>query len=116
MKAIEVDKVQEVLNHFTGREVYLHLETTNGSYAALRGDSTMSVCVYIRNAKVTYTRGTIVGDGPYRVGLKMDLGWVYSTALTDYEITESGQLLMAGHDEDGKLMAALELSETPFPM
>jgi hypothetical protein len=116
MKAIEPEKVQAILDKFTGREMYLHLETTNGSYAALRGDSAMSVCAYIRNGKITYNRGKIIGSAPYRVGLKMEHGWIYATALTDYEITESGQLLLAGHNEDGRLAVALEISETPFQM
>lgn len=116
MKSIEIERVQALLDQFTGREMYLHLETTNGSYAALRGDSEMSVCAYIRNGKITYHRGTIVGEGPYRVGLKMDLGWIYATGLTDYEVTESGQLLLAGHDSEGQLAVSLQLSETPFPM
>ena len=96
--------------------MYLHLETTNGSYAALRDESTMSVCAYIQNGWISYHRATIVGTCPYRVGLKMDFGWIHATALTDYEITESDQLLMTGHDSDGQLAVALQLSETPFPI
>ncbi len=74
----------------------------------------MAVCAYIRNGKVRYERGTITGVGPYRVGLKMEDGWIYGEGLTDFEIDEKGRLLLAGHDGDGRLAIALELSVTPF--
>lgn len=51
MKTIEVQKVQALLDEYTGCEMYLHLETTNGSYAALRGESEMSVCAYFETGK-----------------------------------------------------------------
>ncbi len=113
---IECDEVQSVLTRLTNQNLYLHLETTNGAYAALRHDHAMAVCAYIRNGKIKYVRGTITGDGPYRVGLKTEDGWIYGEGLTDYEINAQGQLLLAGHDEEGRLAIALELSQTPFSM
>lgn len=116
MGPIDVTAVQAVLERFTGMSLYLHLETTNGAYAALRGESTMAVCAYIRNGEVTYERGTITGQGPYRVGLKMQDGWIYAEGLTDFEIDQDDRLLLAGHDNEGRLAVALQLSQTPFPI
>jgi len=114
MKPIERDEVQSFLEHFLNKEVYFHLETSNGSYASLESERQMSVVAFIRNGKLTFTRGSITGDGPYCVGLKLQEGWVYAEGLTDYEITEAGQLLLGGYDAEGRLGIALELSFTPF--
>ena len=76
----------------------------------------MAVCAYIRNGRIRYQRGTLAGNGPYRVGLKMEEGWVYGEGLTDWEIDSQGRLLLAGHDSEGRLAVALELSETPFEL
>jgi hypothetical protein len=114
MQPIDKVHVKEKLNQFLGQEVYLHLETTTGSYASLLGEKAMSVCAYIRNGKIKYHRGEITGNGPYRVGLKMEDGWVYAEGLTDFEVMEGEQLLLAGHDQDGQLGIALQLSSRPF--
>ncbi|GMA49755.1 hypothetical protein GCM10025857_11120 [Alicyclobacillus contaminans] len=114
MGPIQKEDVQRAIERFVGKNVYLHLETTNGAYAARQG--MMAVCAYIRNGLVSFHRGVITGDGPYRVGLKMDNGWIYGEGLTDYEIDDAGRLLLAGHDSEGRLAIALQLSETPFPM
>lgn len=116
MGPIDRDAVQNALVQFTEKDVYLHLETTNGAYAAHREEHAMTVCAYIRNGLVRYVRGSVTGDGPYRVGLKMDMGWIYAEGLTDYEIDSEGRLLLAGHDKEGRLAVALQLSETPFRM
>lgn len=114
MKSIDRERVQQTLDQFLNREVYFHLETSNGSYASLESEQQMSVCAFIRNGKLTYTRGSITGEGPYRVGLKLQEGWVYADGLTDYEITEEGQLLLGGYDHEGRVGIALELSLHPF--
>ncbi|MBX6353766.1 MAG: YojF family protein [Thermoflavifilum sp.] len=114
MEAIRKEAVQEMLDRFRGQEVYLHLETTNGAYAAHRGENPLAVCAYIRNGRIRYHRGLITGQGPYRVGLRTEDGWVYAEGLTDYEIDKEGRLLLAGHDPEGRLAIALELSATPF--
>ncbi|PWI57388.1 YojF family protein [Sulfoacidibacillus thermotolerans] len=116
MEAIQREAIQTVLDKWQGQPLYLHLETTNGAYAALRSESPMAVCAYIRNGKIRYERGTIAGTGPYRIGLKMEDGWVYAEGLTDWEMDSQGRLLVAGHDSEGRLAIAFELSETPFPM
>lgn len=114
MKTIVPSEVQAQLESMVDSDVYLHLETTNGSYAALHDENAMSVCVFIRNDTIHYSRASIQGNGPYRVGLKLDKGWVYATGLTDFEVNERGELLLAGHDSDGRLAVGLELSRNQF--
>ncbi|WP_173915640.1 YojF family protein [Halobacillus sp. Marseille-Q1614] len=115
MKPIEQYKVQAAIDQFADKDVYIHLETTNGAYASHFDESAYNVGAFIRNARVNYQHGKLVSTGgSYRVGLKLDLGWVYAEGVSDYEIDEQGRLLMAGHDREGRLMVALEISENPF--
>ncbi|TWI59195.1 YojF family protein [Halalkalibacter nanhaiisediminis] len=114
MELISLDEVQKLINSFAGQDIYLHLETTNGAYASHFDESFFSASAYIRNAKVNYEHGKIIGEGPYRVGLKLEIGWVYAEGLTHYELDKYGRLLLAGHGFDGKLAVALEISKTPF--
>ncbi len=114
LESIVASKVQGLINQFARQEVYIHLETTNGAYASHFNEDFFSAGAYIRNAKIQYEHGKIVGDGPFRVGLKMDIGWIYAEGLTHFELDEHGRLLMAGHDHSGKLAVALEISKTPF--
>ncbi|EJY56550.1 hypothetical protein URH17368_0845 [Alicyclobacillus hesperidum URH17-3-68] len=116
MQPIDVQSVQAALERFVGDDVYLHLETTNGAYAAHRFGQPMAVCAYIRNGLVKFERAQIAGTRPYRVGLKMASGWIYAEGLTDYEVDGEGRLLLAGHDSEGRLAVALQLSRTPWPM
>ncbi|WCK52648.1 YojF family protein [Aneurinibacillus sp. Ricciae_BoGa-3] len=114
MKPIEVKEVQKQIEGFFNKDVYIHLETTNGAYAVHTGERTFSVGAYIRNTKVRISTGKITGNGPYRVGLKTELGWIYAEGITDWVVDEKGRLLMAGHEKDGKLGVALQLSNEPF--
>ena len=114
MELIDVKNVQELINSFANKEVYIHLETTNGAYASHNDQSFFSAGAFIRNALVQYELGKITGIGPFRVGLKINLGWIYAEGLTHYELDEDGRLLLAGHDNQGKLAIALEISCTPF--
>lgn len=116
MNPINKSMVQTALDSFLNREMYLHLETTNGAYAVHTQESIMSVGAYIRNGRISFSRGVITGEGPYRVGLKLELGWVYAEGLTDFEILTEAQLLLAGHDQEGRLAVALELSLSPFKL
>lgn len=116
MEAIAVDKVQSALDQYANHDVYVHLETTNGAYATHSGESKMNVGAYIRNTLIRFTRGVIAGSGPYRIGLKMENGWVYAEGITDWEIDSDKRLLLAGHDDQGRLAVALELSHEPFRM
>ncbi|WP_017797675.1 YojF family protein [Oceanobacillus kimchii] len=114
MKPIEINHIQGLLDEYVNKEVYIHLETTNGAYASHFDDKAYNVGAYIRNAKVIYEQAKIVGDGKsYRIGLKTRIGWVYAEGLTDWTIHKE-QLLLAGHDREGRLMVALEISENPF--
>ena len=108
------EDVQKALEQFEDQDLFLHLETTNGAYAAHNGEDRLAVGAYIRNGAVRYDKGTISGNGPYRVGLKMVQGWIYAEGLTDWELDGKGRLLLAGHDSQGKLAVALQLSPTPF--
>lgn len=109
MKPIDPELVQEVLNHLTDTDLYIHLETTNGAYTE------HSFGAYIRNAVVRFDQGRIRGTGPYRVGLKMAHGWIFAEGLTDWEMMNGNKrLLLAGHDKAGKLTVALQLSPEPF--
>lgn len=115
MKSIEMEEVQERLDFFTDKDVFVHLETTNGAYASHLDDKAYNVGAYIRNAKVKFSQAKIVGnDATYRVGLKMGIGWIYAEGLTDWTIHGENQLLLAGHDREGRLMVSLQISETPF--
>lgn len=106
--------VQKELERFVNQDVYIHLETTNGAYASHHDETFFSSGAYIRNALVRYERGKITGKGPYRVGLKMPIGWIYAEGITHFEVDDKERLLLAGHDYQGKLAVCLEISRTPF--
>ncbi|MDL4839273.1 YojF family protein [Aquibacillus rhizosphaerae] len=115
MEQITIDQVQKQLERFLNKDVYVHLETTNGAYASHNNDKAYNVGAFIRNAQVNYKHAKIVGSGnAFRVGLKLDIGWIYAEGLSQYEVDDNDRLLMAGHDREGRLMVALEISETPF--
>lgn len=114
MQRIEIAEVEKALERFKDKEIYLHLETTNGAYAAHRNEGMMTVSAFVRNGKITFSHGKVTGNFPYRVGLKIDDGWVYAQGLTDWELTKAGQLLLAGHDPEGKVAICFQLSEKPF--
>ncbi|MEN1967296.1 YojF family protein [Lentibacillus sp. N15] len=115
MVPIDKEAVQQQLEQFIDKDVYIHLETTNGAYASHVNEKAYTVGAYIRNAKVKFTQAKLIGDGKsYRAGLKMEIGWIYAEGLTDWTIHQDNQLLLAGHDREGRLMVSLELSETPF--
>ncbi|WP_026672734.1 DUF1806 family protein [Alkalihalobacterium bogoriense] len=114
MNLINLSAVQTWLHSHQDKELYLHLETSNGSYTAYRNGTKASAGAFVRNANICYKVGKITGEGPYRVGLKTELGWVYADGLTHAEFVNDNQLLLAGLDEKGKLAVALQLSEIPF--
>jgi hypothetical protein len=114
MEPVIVEKVQKEIDRLAGQKVYIHLETTNGAYASHNDESFFSSGAYIRNAHVEYEHGKMTGNGPYRVGLKMPIGWIYAEGITHYEVDEAGRLLLAGHDFQGRLAVSLEIGVTPF--
>ncbi|MFX3625338.1 MAG: YojF family protein [Ectobacillus sp.] len=110
----DIAAVQKVLESFAKQDVYLHLETTNGAYASHINEKVMTVGAFIRNARIQFERGAIAGDDPYRIGLKMEQGWVYAQGITHWEQDEKGRLLLGGHNDKGQLAIAFQLSKTPF--
>ncbi|MFC3882205.1 YojF family protein [Bacillus songklensis] len=114
MQPINKEAVQKRLESFFQKTVYIHLETTNGAYASHFNEQVINVGAFIRNAAVNVKQGKITGKGPFRVGLELDHGWVYAEGLTDWEFDGQGRLLMAGHNRDGQLAVALQISERPF--
>ena len=114
METVEIAKRQELINSFANEDVYIHLETTNGSYAAHYDEQFFNAGAFIRNVKLVYEHAKVIEDNPNRVGLKLEHGWVYAQGITHSEIDEQGRLLMAGLDYSGKLAVALQISETPF--
>ena len=114
MKPIDRSEVQKAIDSFAGKDVYLHLETTNGAYATHVDEAFFSAGAYIRNAQIQYEHGKIIGDGPFRVGLKLKIGWVYAEGVNHFEIDDQGRLLLAGLDFTGKLAVSLQISSTPF--
>ena len=114
MQPIDKAYVQEQLSFFVDKDVYLHLETTTGSYTALEPGGRQPVVAFIRNTKITFSRATINGSGYYRVGLKMPSGWVYANGLTHHQCNERKELLLHGIDDEGNLTVALQLALQPF--
>ncbi|KGX86195.1 YojF family protein [Pontibacillus litoralis] len=114
MELIQKEEVQKVLERFLNKDVYVHLETTNGAYASHFNSQASNVGAFIRNVQIRYKQVKIIGSTSFRVGLKMDAGWMYAEGLTHWELDEHHRLLLAGHDAEGRLMVACEISETPF--
>ncbi|QHW31409.1 YojF family protein [Paenibacillus rhizovicinus] len=114
MQLIDHAVIQQRIDRFKNQDLYLHLEMTTGAYASHLDSSKHPAATFISNAVVRFSHGSISGGGPYRVGLKMSHGWVYSEGLTHYEETDEERLILAGHDGQGKLVVALHLSREPF--
>lgn len=115
MKPIDQAAVQEKLDSFLNKDVYIHAETTNGAYASHFDNKGFNVGIYLRNPLITFSQAKIIGENDiYRVGLKTNRGWMYAEGLTDWTIHNEEQLLLAGHDSEGRLMVGLQISETPF--
>ncbi|MBS7344176.1 MAG: YojF family protein [Caryophanon sp.] len=114
MEVVNKEHLQQLIDRFANKDVFIHLETTNGAYAAHFNEAVFNAGAFIRNVKLRYELGKVVSDKPHRVGLKLEHGWVYAQGITHYEVDELGRLLMAGLDYEGKLAVALQISEQPF--
>ncbi|MFB1051328.1 YojF family protein [Paraliobacillus sp. JSM ZJ581] len=115
MKAIDILTVQSKLEQLANQDVYVHIETTNGAYASHHNADAYNVGIFMRNANIRYHQAKIIGDDTgYRVGLKTEKGWIYAEGVREYEIDTVDRLLLAGHDREGRLMVALQISKTPF--
>ncbi|MBW7455140.1 YojF family protein [Paenibacillus sepulcri] len=115
MQLINQINVQQRIDILKDQALYVHLEMTSGAYAAHLDSNKHPAATFISNASIQYSQGSIAGEGPYyRVGLKTANGWIYSEGLTHWDETDTERLILAGHDGQGKLIVALQLSRTPF--
>ena len=114
MEIVKVEHLQNLITSFANKDVYIHLETTNGSYAGHFQEKFFNAGAFIRNVVVKFELGKVAGDSPHRIGLKLPSGWIYAQGITHFEVDEYGRLLMSGIDPEGKLAVALHISETPF--
>lgn len=115
MRPIESEKIQEEIDGFAKKEIFIHMETSTGSYVGVQDPDTIPACAYIRNEIIQFTEGKIVeNEAWYSVGLKIDNGWIYVEGLTDWEMYDKDTLLLGGHDTEGNLKIGLQLSHHPF--
>lgn len=114
MKLIERDIVQKRIEQLVDAPVYIHLEMTMGAYTSHRDPSVHPASNFIKNAVINFSHGYITEDSPYRIGLKMDHGWVYTEGLTHYDELDDERLILSGNDKDGRLVVAFQLSRKPF--
>ncbi|ULO04935.1 YojF family protein [Paenibacillus sp. 19GGS1-52] len=114
MLPIHPQDIQFQIDRFAGQDLFIHLEVTSGAYASHLDSSRQPASAFISNAVIRYTQGSISGTGPYRVGLKTAQGWIYAEGLTHVDELETERLIMAGHDTQGKLIVALQLSQNRF--
>lgn len=114
MQLINPQDIQNRIDQLNGQDLFIHLEVTTGAYANHLDSTRHPASAFISNAGIRYTNGSISGTGPYRVGLKTEQGWVYAEGLTHVDETETERLIMAGHDSQGKLVVALQLSRDKF--
>lgn len=114
MQVIDREIIQNRIDQLCSQPLYLHLEMTMGAYTAHRDSTVHPASNFIKNAKITFTHGKISDSAPFRVGLKMEDGWVYTEGLTHYDETDDARLILSGNDTEGRLIVALQLSKEPF--
>ncbi|CAH1198752.1 MULTISPECIES: YojF family protein [Paenibacillus] len=114
MQLIQPQDIQSRIDRLADQDLYVHLELTSGAYANHYDSSKHPASAFITNAVIRYTQGSISGTNPYRVGLKTTQGWIYAEGLTHVDENEQERLILAGHDSQGKLVVALQLSREPF--
>lgn len=114
MQPIHREEVQRRIDALQDTELYIHLEMTMGVYTAHKDQSIHPASNFIKNARIRYTHGSLSESAPYRIGLKLDGGWVYTEGLTHWDAAEPERLILSGNDPDGKLIVALQLSREPF--
>src|SRR5699024_12759676 len=106
--------VQDYLNEYKDKPVYVHLETTNGAYASHFGNKGVNVGAYIRNAKITYSNAVIQGEDSFSVGLNTALGWVYEEGLSSFELYDDRSYLLDNHDQEIMFIIYSIMSYLPF--
>ncbi|WP_442601902.1 DUF1806 family protein [Paenibacillus sp. KN14-4R] len=101
MKSIHKSTVSQALRAFIGQQVYVHAEAIPGGF--------------LRNISVEVEQCMIAGEGPYRVAIRIPYnGWIRMEGLTHYVSESEERLLLAGHDDQGRITTVLELSLRPF--
>ncbi len=114
MQPINREEVQRRIDALRDMDLYIHLEMTMGAYTAHKDQSIHPASNFIKNAVIRYSHGSLSESSPFRVGLKLNGGWVYAEGLTHWDETEGDRLILSGNDPDGKLIVALQLSREPF--
>ena len=114
MQLINREEVQRRIDALRDTDLYIHLEMTMGAYTAHRDQSVHPASNFIKNAVIRYAHGSLSEKAPYRIGLKLEGGWVYTEGLTHWDETETERLILSGNDKDGKLIVALQLGHKPF--
>lgn len=114
MQLIDRNKVQTRIDALRDIELYIHMEMTMGAYTSHRDQSVHPASNFIKNAKITFEHGMISESSPYRIGLKINGGWVYAEGMTHWDEEDIDRLIISGNTKDGKLIAALQLSKEPF--
>lgn len=101
MEPIARTRLNAALAGFKGRTAYIHLEVNPGAV--------------LRNIPVRVAETFAVGDRLFRAAIRSEEGgWIRVEGLTDMEEPRAGQLLLAGHDDSGRITAALQLCLQPF--
>jgi len=96
------EELAELLRGFEGGTVFLHVEVTPGAF--------------VRNVKAEILKSHVAGEGMYRVALQLpEDGWIRAEGLTHAVVDEEGRLIIASHDELGRLTVALEISREKLP-
>lgn len=100
----------DAFESFTGKTLYLHVETTAGAYTA------GGFGAFVRNVQARIERLALRGNGPFRVGAETDGGFIYTEGVTHWEVDGQGRLCLEGHDDQGRLTVCFELSPTALPL
>lgn len=114
MKPIDREKVQQRIDQLCNEPLYIHLEMTMGAYTSYRDSTIHPASNFIKNAVISYSHGSISDASPFRVGLKIEGGWVYTEGLTLWDDSDSERLILSGNDKEGRLIVALQLGREPF--
>jgi hypothetical protein len=113
MKLIDKEIVQKKIDELVDEDVYLHLEMTLGAYTAQQDSSVHPYSNFVKNIRIKYSHGKITDESPYRVGLKLEDGWIYTEGLTHYDENDK-RIILSGNDKDGRLVVALQISKEKF--
>lgn len=114
MELINREEVKRRIDAFKNKDLYIHMEMTMGAYTSHRDQSVHPASNFIKNVVIKYEHGTLSETPPYRVGLKLNGGWIYAEGMTHWEETEENRIILSGNDAEGRLITALQLSTEPF--